>query len=205
MKQKTLDKEILAAAEALFMEKGFDATSTTDIAKKAGCNQALVHYYFRTKDNLFLQIFTEKIELILSSITLEREPESDFKSMIDRFVDTYFTILSQNRELPFFIINDLVMKEERRQVFQKMLLSSESYLKYFKYIDTTVKTEIARGGVRPMSTEGLMLNVASLIIFTFISLPLYSDFFNQNDKEIDAYIERRKEEVKEIIWRGIRA
>ena len=35
------------------MEKGFDAVSTTDIARKVGCNQALVHYYFRTKDNLF--------------------------------------------------------------------------------------------------------------------------------------------------------
>ncbi|MBQ1851529.1 MAG: helix-turn-helix transcriptional regulator, partial [Paludibacteraceae bacterium] len=46
MKQVTnLEQVILDAATELFLERGFDSTSTTDIAKKAGCNQALVHYY----------------------------------------------------------------------------------------------------------------------------------------------------------------
>ena len=52
---------ILEAAEKLFMEQGFASTTTMQIAKRAGCNQALVHYYFRTKDNLFEKIFEEKV------------------------------------------------------------------------------------------------------------------------------------------------
>ena len=56
-KKVPLEDKILQVAEELFMANGYDATSTTDIAKKAGCNQALIHYYFRTKENLFQQIF----------------------------------------------------------------------------------------------------------------------------------------------------
>ena len=51
---------ILKVAERLFLEKGFAMTSTTEIAKEVGCNQALIHYYFRTKDNLFNVIFENK-------------------------------------------------------------------------------------------------------------------------------------------------
>lgn len=44
-----MQQKIMEAAQTLFLEKGYMATSTVDIAKKVGCNQALVHYYFRTK------------------------------------------------------------------------------------------------------------------------------------------------------------
>ena len=58
---------ILEAAEKLFMEQGFASTTTMQIAKRAGCNQALVHYYFRTKDNLFEKIFEEKVRFIVTN------------------------------------------------------------------------------------------------------------------------------------------
>ncbi|MBP6661652.1 MAG: helix-turn-helix transcriptional regulator, partial [Paludibacter sp.] len=47
--ESSLEESILETAERLFLEKGFALTSTTEIAKAVGCNQALVHYYFRTK------------------------------------------------------------------------------------------------------------------------------------------------------------
>ena len=62
MKEQNLEQKIIDVAEKIFMDKGFDSTSTTDIAKEVGCNQALIHYYFRTKENLFQQIFYKKFE-----------------------------------------------------------------------------------------------------------------------------------------------
>lgn len=43
---------ILAAAEELFAESGFDATPTSRIAERAGVPKGLVHYYFRRKPDL---------------------------------------------------------------------------------------------------------------------------------------------------------
>lgn len=43
---------ILAAAEDLFAESGFDATPTSRIAERAGVPKGLVHYYFKRKPEL---------------------------------------------------------------------------------------------------------------------------------------------------------
>jgi AcrR family transcriptional regulator len=45
---------ILAAAREVFGQKGFDAASIRAIAAVAGCDPALVHHYFGSKDKLFL-------------------------------------------------------------------------------------------------------------------------------------------------------
>jgi AcrR family transcriptional regulator len=47
-------EEILAAARHAFAERGFDNTSIRTIAAGAGVDPALVHHYFGTKDQLFL-------------------------------------------------------------------------------------------------------------------------------------------------------
>lgn len=48
---------ILAAAQKLFADKGFDLTSVRDITTEAGCNVASVNYHFGGKDNLYLETF----------------------------------------------------------------------------------------------------------------------------------------------------
>ncbi|OFI36644.1 TetR family transcriptional regulator [Arthrobacter sp. SW1] len=44
---------ILAAARRLFAEHGFDGTSLRQVAREAGVDPALVHHYFKGKDELF--------------------------------------------------------------------------------------------------------------------------------------------------------
>ncbi|MEU9591641.1 TetR family transcriptional regulator [Streptomyces sp. NPDC048219] len=46
---------ILGAARVCFAERGFDGTSLRRIAETAGVDQALVHHFYGTKENLFLQ------------------------------------------------------------------------------------------------------------------------------------------------------
>ncbi|PRH79828.1 TetR/AcrR family transcriptional regulator [Streptomyces solincola] len=46
---------ILDAARTCFAERGYDATSLRRIAAEAGVDQALLHHFYGTKENLFLQ------------------------------------------------------------------------------------------------------------------------------------------------------
>lgn len=68
MKTKDTESEILKAAEQEFMLKGFDGTKTTSIAHAAGVTHAMLHYYFRTKEQLFERILTEKVQLMSESV-----------------------------------------------------------------------------------------------------------------------------------------
>lgn len=47
-------EEILAAARRLFGERGFDGTTIRAVAAAAGVNQALVHHFFGTKEQVFI-------------------------------------------------------------------------------------------------------------------------------------------------------
>lgn len=53
--------QILEACRSLFYEKGFDATTYVDIAKRAGVNQGSIHYHYASKENLLKIILDETI------------------------------------------------------------------------------------------------------------------------------------------------
>lgn len=203
-KSSQLEQQILQAAEELFLAKGYNATSTTDIAKRVGCNQALVHYYYRTKEKLFEQIFFAKSELILSYISPGNQVDMNLEKALMKFIDSYFDMLTQNRKMPFFLIKELILNEERRNFMRLQMLQNAEKLGYYAHWDRMVKAEIAAGNIREIETMDLTLDVMSLIIFTFISLPLYSDLFQQNEDDIQQYLLRRKNEIKVLIMNGLK-
>ncbi len=95
MKQESenMEQRILEAAEELFMDRGFAGTTMARIAEKAGCNQALVHYYYRTKERLFEQVFEAKISFIAGNILAIDEGAGTFEEKIARMVGAHFDFL----------------------------------------------------------------------------------------------------------------
>ena len=203
MKSNTnLEQVILDAAAEPFLERGFDSTSTTDIAKKAGCNQALVHYYFRTKENLFLRIFKKNIETFLSFAN-NYMYSGDFMQFLKKGIESYFEILKANRSLPLFLIKELAMNEDRRIFFRENFVNNELRRSVYYKFDKIVKQEIEKGTIRPIETLNLLLDVISLCAFTFISLPMYATWLEKDDSEVDDFIESRKNEIITLIKNGL--
>jgi len=54
--------KLLDAAEALLVEEGYAAVTSRRVATRAGLKPQLVHYYFRTMDDLFLAVFRRRAE-----------------------------------------------------------------------------------------------------------------------------------------------
>ena len=65
---KNKEQTILEAAEREFLNKGFAGARTTSIAEAAGVTHAMLHYYFRTKEQLFERILDEKMRLMSQSV-----------------------------------------------------------------------------------------------------------------------------------------
>lgn len=53
---------LLDAAEALMLSDGYAAVTSRRLAQQAGLKPQLVHYYFRTMDDLFLAMFQRRAE-----------------------------------------------------------------------------------------------------------------------------------------------
>jgi AcrR family transcriptional regulator len=54
--------KLLDAAERLMLEDGYAAVTSRRVGQKAGISSQLVHYYFRTMDDLFLEVFRRRAE-----------------------------------------------------------------------------------------------------------------------------------------------
>ena len=59
---QTTESAILQAAIKLFKEKGYKATTTNAIAKEARVTHAMLHYYYRTKEQIFLTVLDSYIK-----------------------------------------------------------------------------------------------------------------------------------------------
>ncbi|MGO4108166.1 TetR/AcrR family transcriptional regulator [Paenibacillus sp. YAF4_2] len=52
-------KRIADAARALFVQKGYKATSIEDIVKATGCSAGNIYYHFKSKEGLFLHLIED--------------------------------------------------------------------------------------------------------------------------------------------------
>lgn len=200
----SLDKQILDAAEQLFLKNGYAMTSTTDIAKEVGCNQSLVHYYYRTKENLFMQIFIEKSKLFLSGITDLEGVSSGFFATLQHRIETHFDMLMDNPNLSFLIMNELITHREHLQTVVKNLFENNDITSIYADLEKSINEEVKKGTMRPISGFNLVLNIISLNAFTSISLPIVTSILKLDDEQRREYISNRKKEIVETIFKSIR-
>ena len=202
-KNNNIEKRILWVAERLFLEKGFSGTSTTEIAKTVGCNQALIHYYFRTKEKLFWDVFAPKVEQFVEYLDAPLDESVDFMERIRNVIDFYFGILELDERLAPFIVNELIMNPGRWDKFRDRYLRNESRSRAFNRFENMVNVEIETGRVRPMRPIDLLMNIMSLTLSAFIVAP--KGFANgECDSNLrKSYLDLRKEDIKELIIRGM--
>ena len=93
---KGVQERLLAAAEELFPEKGFDGTSVRELAAAARCNIAAVNYHFGGKENLYLELWRRYLvrmrETRLSAIqrAMERTPsDGALENLLRAFANAF--------------------------------------------------------------------------------------------------------------------
>ena len=203
-RNQNIEKRILWVAERLFLEKGFSGTSTTEIAKSVGCNQALIHYYFRTKEKLFWDIFSPKMEQVVEYLDAPLDENLDFLERIRNIIDFYFGMLELDERLAPFIVNELIMNPGRWEYFRQRFLRSESRSNAYDRFESMVQEEVAKGTIREVQAIDVLLDIMSLCISTFIVAPMgfaHGECDTDSRKE---YLAHRKSAVTELVISGLR-
>lgn len=89
---------ILDAAEALFLEHGFSATSVRAIAREAGVNLGATHYHFGSKEGLLAAVVHRRFGPIHEARTravdalLARQPKPGVREIVDAFFAPLATV-----------------------------------------------------------------------------------------------------------------
>ena len=112
-KEKDTEKLILDAAMRVFTQRGFDGARTEDIAKEAGINRALLHYYYRDKQTMFDMIFEVRFKEFFGGIFQIFSSDSPLLVKIKLLIDHEITMLLKHPDLARFIITEVANKPER--------------------------------------------------------------------------------------------
>jgi TetR/AcrR family transcriptional regulator len=198
----SMEQAILQAAESLFLKKGFAMTSTTEIAKAAGCNQALIHYYFRTKDRLFEAIFEKKAKIFFADFHEIIEEVDSFEEALARVVEAHFDMIRANPQLPFLIINELTTNPARIESIKSTIGPMIGGL--YSRLESYLEEEISAGRVRPLSALDLIMTVVSLNAAVFIAAPILRQVRDLGDEEFERFVDERRRENVRFILKSLR-
>lgn len=201
-REQSMESIILETAERLFLDKGFALTSTTEIAREAGCNQALVHYYFRTKEQLFIRIFEEKIKIFAGAFFSIDEKPGTFLEKLTRKIEAHFDIIAQNPKIPFLIINEITTNPQRIKALHKSI--GEYPASIIRKVNEELEEAIAQGEVRPITVLDLILTVLSLNVLPQLLRPILEEVMPLPPEEVQKLIARRKEENVQLIINSLR-
>ncbi|MDR1414289.1 MAG: TetR/AcrR family transcriptional regulator [Odoribacteraceae bacterium] len=199
----TTQQAIMSAAEIEFMEKGFAAAKTTAIARRAGVTHAMLHYYYRTKENLFNQVFQAKIQLLADSFTTILGREMPFLEKIEQGVGAHFDFLAANPRLPLFVLREIVDNSDRREVCREVLLPV--FKGVIEKLQKALNAEIESGSVAPVSAMDMMLNMVSMNVFAILSLPVAMLLAEVKEEDRDRFLERRKRQIIEQVLTQLKA
>lgn len=203
IKDKNTEQLILSTAEKIFMEKGYAATRTTEIAKAAGVNHAMLHYYFRTKENLFNRIFEEKANLLLNFFLLSFEDDIPFLDKIKRAIEFHFDYIAQNPNLPTFVIREVLSDESKREL---IVANISPHLKEaLRRMQRDIDKEAEKGVIRSIDAFSLLINIVSLNVFSFVSSRIF--FVDKQDKASrtsEAYLLKRKRTIVSTIINSLK-
>src|ERR1051325_6636296 len=88
-KDRETEQRILDAARAVFIRRGTFGARMQEIAKEAGVNQALLHYYFRSKEGLSAAVFQQFASRMFPAVVQILGSDMPLGEKVDRVVAGY--------------------------------------------------------------------------------------------------------------------
>ena len=192
------ESRILQAAENEFFEKGYAGARTASIAEAAGVTHAMLHYYFRTKDKLFERIVSEKISM-LADILLSAIGDANLplEERIRQGIERHFDFISANRDLPRFIVNEVLSRPEQIDTMKGNIQNIVNEL--LDNLQQEIDEYAAKGLCRQVDARMLLIDIVSLNVFPFMAAPIVYGAIGDSYGDYDEFLAIRKKENVETI------
>lgn len=198
MNTDNTQEKILDAARKVFVTKGMDGARMQEIADEAGINKALLHYYFRTKQQLFDAIFEESMGKLVPNMMEIFKQKSNFREKIEAIVEAYDSVIRKNPFLPQFVIREINRDPDqlagaiRSRGFDSNTLNG--------FLDEDIKN----GVIAPITMPHLFANLVGMMMIPYAGRPLLQqNLFNNNAEEYDKFLLERRQVVTQFILHAL--
>ena len=158
-------KQLLEAAMTLFAEQGISATSVADIAAHAGVTPAMVHYYFKNREQLLDAVVEERLQEFISFVwDPVSEGGDDPLAMLTGLVHRIMKVTDQMPCIPSLWVQEVLSEGGllRERVLKRLPVNK------LKHISNSISIAQSRGSINPEIDPALV--VLSVVGLTMIPL-----------------------------------
>lgn len=190
------EEKIYEAARKIFIIKGMEGARMQEIADEAGMNKALLHYYFRSKENLFKAVFKDIFTKFFDKVRFSLLSDAPAKEKLIFFTENYIDMIRANPYIPQFIINEI---NRDPKVLKSLMFDSgvepEKLLEMFENLRSDKNS-------LNIDMRHIVVSILGMLIFPFAARPLLQMiYFTDNREEYDRFLDERKEVAKNIIFK----
>ncbi|PKM39480.1 MAG: hypothetical protein CVV04_10765 [Firmicutes bacterium HGW-Firmicutes-9] len=166
-------QEILEHALALFMKKGYEGASMSDLAAATGIKKASLYAHYSGKEEIFSAVFTgvvEEYRETIQSLTLKREDESAL-TRLERMFRAFLRYCHNNPRMYFwdryfYFSPEFIQERMERE-------TKETQDEFQRAIQSAISDGIARREIRPQPVESAALAYYYLMIGLSMSVKLF--------------------------------
>ncbi len=203
-KAKDTRSRILEAATRVFSEKGKEGARMHEIAELAGVNQAMLHYYFSTKEGLYEEMLYRIFSGVLGQIVpvFFQDSEKDPRLKIEGFVDAYVDFIASQPYLPPIMMREIaggaetVVKVLARVLSEKQVKLPEGFVE-------VIGKGVDDGAIRAVDPMQAAVSVIGMSLFYFVGRPLIRMIWGLDPEKESGFIAARKEHIKDLLRHGL--
>lgn len=197
-KDTSSERKIILAAREVFIRKGYHGARMQEIADEAGINKASLHYYFRSKDRLFEEIFKEAFSKFLPVLSMILLSEESLETKISSIVLQYTQLLSENPYLPQFILSETARDPDGlNNLFLLAGFDPAQYVPQFT-------RQLAHYIPVNQDPRHLLVNTLSMCIFPYAARPLLErTLFGGDTTAYDNFLQERKTVIPDALIQGL--
>ena len=188
------------AAEKMFLEKGYILSTTTLIAKEAGVTHAMLHYYFRTKEQIFIKVLNKNLGELTASLRPKMILHRPVWDTLKEGIEMLFDFLDSHRQLAN-LVYDVINYNPKllKSYIQGMENTKDRMIEYHK---SMLENEIKAGRINPISIEQILYDIITMSMSTFMSLTAMKNIFDMQQSDINTFlINQRTEIINKIYYR----
>jgi len=178
-----------------------------DIARKADVNQALLHYYFRSKDRLAEAVFRRAASELFRSVIEVMASGAALEDKIARVVQIEIDHLRRAPNLPGYILSELAHRPERAPQLISMLTGAapeDIRQRVLATLRRQIDEEVRAGRMQDIAPEQFMVNLMSLCIFPFAARPMLMALFGLDERGFERFVAGRRQTLAPFFTRALR-
>jgi Transcriptional regulator len=201
------EERILEAAQAVFVRRGTAGARMQEIAQEAGVNQALLHYYFRTKERLAEAVFRLVAGQVIPRVLGFVASDASIEEKVERFIHLYLDTFTRSPFIPGYVLSELHHHPERLpQLLAKTFGSEPAVLArpLLAKLGAQIDERVRAGTMRPIPPEQFLVNLISLCVFPFAARPLIGAVLGVDDRAFKQFIAERKRELPGFFLNALR-